>query len=254
MLFIHKVSDLTQKRAESESVYLLREVKQRYSLPLSPALAEKNFSSFYLSETDLQKMEQALEHIAPTQTLLRNSRTGHPRVQQINIERSLALLQTLPVPLENNIRYCRMLVDSQGKIVQQFIALLNELPSLPAEKKHTTNEELKALFQILLRCAEFQFNASDIIHEGPREQIHGLKESVREGFFYHRTIEEELKKTSPLHIALMIDDDHLVERLEQVEKNVALIQEGVERAYQCNMRIVEFSVILYTYLRWALGA
>ena len=66
MLYIHQLNQLTVKSAELESVYLIRELKQKTPYPLREEQLQNYFADFFISDTDKNVTEQALPLVQPT--------------------------------------------------------------------------------------------------------------------------------------------------------------------------------------------
>ena len=64
-------------------------------------------------------------------------------------------------------------------------------------------------------------------------------------------MEEELKKLNFDRIRLRIAPEKLQEA-EGIHEQIKVIRKGTERAYETNKRLVELSVILYAYVKWAM--
>ncbi|HLD80347.1 MAG TPA: hypothetical protein VJA18_07360, partial [Candidatus Nanoarchaeia archaeon] len=105
------------------------------------------------------------------------------------------------------------------------------------------------LFQFLLRNQGFVFHAPDLVHEGPVAQVNGLVESMQKGFFFHRSLEEEYNKVDFSTIKRRVPSEEL-KRVEEIEQNILKIKKAADTAYNANMRMVNLSVILYSYVKW----
>lgn len=251
MLYIHSLSHLTPRIADLESVYLIREIKQRTSHPLSEEKMKAHFLPFFISDTDLKHMESALQLVEPTIERVKELRLKNdPAYEPINLQRSIQILKEMPAPLDNNRKYLQNIFDWQGNFAGEVVPILNRLPRLKTrEEKESFNQQLNPVFQLVLRNSNMVFNAQDIINEAQLSHITGLSESLQKGFLFRLTLEEELKKQEFGNLRARLAKERLDE-VEAVQKNVELIKKGIERAYENNMRMVNWAVLLYTYVKW----
>ncbi len=255
MLYIHKLTDFGRKSADNESIYILRDIKQRFSLPISPEKLERHVYEFYISDTDVETIREAIELIQPTlESLKVVIGTKNKFLEPINFERSINILSSLLSPLANSLDYCTKLKDSQEQNVREIASLINIVPLAKSSmEKNALNEGISKFFEVLFRNKEFMFNSADIINEGTLNAIHGLDESAVKGFFYHCTLEEELKKIPPHTIKAKLPAES-IEIMDNVEMNIMKIKKGVEKAYYINRNMVELSVIIYSFIKWANGS
>ena len=131
-----------------------------------------------------------------------------------------------------------------------MLNLLNIIPHLKTkDEKVAHNDRLNKPFQTILRNTEFTFRSNDIINEGHVNAIQGLHESMLKGFFFHYTLEEELKKLDFQGIKKRLPVAEIAD-VEEIEKNIENINKGVKRAYEVNMRMVNKAVVLYACVKW----
>ena len=251
MLYIHKLNQLAPKAADLESVYLMRELKQKTPYPVNEAKLHELLTEFLVSDTDKTLIDQALPLIEPTvqkvDIMIAEKNEIH---ESANLIRSAQILREIPLPLQNSLLYVYDLANWQKQFLAEITPLLNSLNRLRSnEDKVRANEKLKEIFRKILRNDDFGFKFMDIINEGQVAQVQGLIESIDRGFLFHYTLEEELKKISYTDLKRRIPANHL-EEAETIRHNALLIQKGVERAYQVNMRMINMSVILYAYVKW----
>lgn len=251
MLYIHRLSDLNRKSADTESLPLIREFKQKVSLPLSSAQMEEHFTDFLVSESDLLAMDNALVLIEPTIEMIKNLMAENdPEHERVNLERAIQLLKMLPQNLQVNIQFADELMSWRGEFIAQATELLNQIPRLRTqEQKLAVNGQISQLFEKILRNKEFAFNYMDVVNEAQTVNLNGLCEGLPKGYFFHVTLEEELKKSSFERIKERIPADKL-KKVEDIEKRIQLIKKGVDRAYDVNMRMVGCAVHLYSYVKW----
>jgi len=117
------------------------------------------------------------------------------------------------------------------------------------EDKVHYNNKLNDLFKTVLRNKEFTFNYVDVVNEMHTSHIAGLVESLNKGFFFHYTLEEELRKLEFEAIKHRIPREKLDE-VEAIRKKVMAIKNGIDCAYACNLRMVHLAVVLYSYIKW----
>ena len=251
MLYIHQLNHLTPRMADLESVYMIRDLKEKMPFPLAEENLEESFCEFFVSTSELRAIEGAMGLIEPTveqiKALLQKESPLH---ETINLQRTVQLLNTIPSALENNLSYLQQVQVWQSTSPAEMAALLNQIPKLRTmEEKVHVNQQVKNLFQFLLRNHEFIFHAQDMIHEGPVAQVNGLTESMGKGFFFHVSLEEEYKKVDFGAIKRRIPAQEL-EGAEEVERSIKQIKKGLDAAYNANMRMVNLSVILYSYVKW----
>jgi len=251
MLYIHRLSDLNRKSADTESLPLIREFKQKVSLPLNPAQMEEHFTDFLISESDLLAMDNALVLIEPTLDMIRVLMAENdPEHERVNLERAIQLLNMIPENLQININFAEDLISWRGEFITQATELLNQIPQLRSpDQKLAVNNQISNLFEKILRNKEFAFNYMDVVNEAQTVNLNGLCEGLPKGYFFHITLEEELKKSSFERIKERIPADKL-KRAEEIEKRIQLIKKGVDRAYDVNMRMVGCAVHLYSYVKW----
>ena len=251
MLYIHKLSDLNRKSADTESLPLIREFKQKVSLPLSGAQMEEHFTEFLISESDLLAMDNALVLIEPTIGMIKALEAENdPEFEKVNMERAIAVLRMIPQNLQTNIHFADDLVSFRGEFIASATSLLNQIPSLRSQdQKLAVNGQISTLFEKILRNKEFSFNYIDVVNEAQVVNLAGLCEGLPKGYFFHITLEEELRKASFDRIKERIPAEKL-KKVDEIEKRIQLIKKGVDRAYDVNMRMVGCTVHLYSYVKW----
>lgn len=251
MLYIHQLTHLSPRMADLESVYIVRELKEKMPFPLAGEKLEEAFCEFFISSSELQAIEGAISLVEPAieqiKALLQKE---SPLYETINLQRSVQLLKAIPSALENNLNYLQQIQVWQSASSAEMAVLLNQIPKLRAmEEKVRVNQQVKNLFQFLLRNSEFVFHARDMVHEGPVAQINGLAESMEKGFFFYVSLEEEHQKLDFAVIKKRLPSQELGE-VAEIEHNIKQIKRGLDAAYNANMRMVNLSVILYSYVKW----
>ncbi|MBI2669258.1 hypothetical protein HYX14_05435 [Candidatus Woesearchaeota archaeon] len=254
MLYIHKLNDLAPKTADVESVYLIRELKQKTPYPFTAERVGEYFSDFFWSDTDRLAMEQALVLIQPTIERVKQIAAEQNELHEpLNLQRAIQIIEEMLEPLQKNIAFAWEIQEWQKSFSSTFVPLFNAIPKLKTqEEKISANEKVNGLFQRVLRNNDFAFNAQDIVNEGEVSHITGLSESLARGFFFHVSLEEELKKVDFETIKTRIPAEKLAET-ERVQQQLETIKRGIERAYAANMRMVNWGLVMYAYVKWMMA-
>lgn len=251
MIYIHTLKDLNPKSAEIESVPLVREIKKANSLPLSEEKMMAQFSVFFVLNTDLDAMSNAVELIpAAIDDITRLSKTEGD-FELINLHRAYSGLKEILEPLKNSLAYSREIFGWQELFVREMTALLNGIRSLRTQdEKKEHDRKISSVFEKVLRNKdEFLFNFGDVVNEAQLERITALAKSMNEGFFFHVKLEEHLKKQG-LNIILQRFSPEQIENVNAITQKIMVIKKGIERAYEANMRMVNLAVTLYSYIKW----
>lgn len=254
LLYIHTLPHLSPKMVELESVYLVRELKQKIKPPLSLTVAQEYFSEFLVSPTDKETIEQGLAAIEPaiqlTQQILSEQNPLH---EPINAQRTLQILQEIPQPLFNNLRFLEEVSLWQEQGINEFVVVLNTIPRCRTqEEKKACDARLSALFEKVLRNNVLAFRFHDIINEAQVAHINGLQEGMAKGYLFYVSLEDELKKRSFEVLKQRLPSQE-IERNEQLQSYVTSIKRAVERAYQANFRMVQWATMWYAYVKWAMS-
>ncbi|MEK6809779.1 MAG: hypothetical protein AABY40_03830 [Nanoarchaeota archaeon] len=251
MLYIHQLTHLSAKMADLESVYLVRDLREKVKLPLKEEVMEEAFCEFFVSSSELQVIEETAALVEPTIESIKSlAQLGSELYEAVSLQRATQALAPITAALESNLSYLQQVQVWQATSSSALAELLNQIPKLRTqEEKLRVNEEVKGLFQFLLRNQGFVFHAPDMVHEGPVAQVNGLLESMQKGFFFHVSLEEEYNKVDFNTIKRRLPTEEL-QRVEAIEQNILKIKKGVDAAYNANMRMVNLSVILYSYVKW----
>jgi hypothetical protein len=254
MVYIHDLPSLTPKSAEIESVYILREIKQKTTFPFPEQHMADEFSAFFISDTDKTIISESIDKIEPT---IRDIRelfdSGDKTFEALNLKRAMVMLTEIPKPLSNNLLFIGQVAGWQETSPTEITAVLNSIPKLrTSDEKIACNNMLNHFFMKILRNSDMKFNTEGIVGDAEKARLADLHESMGKGFFFHVTLEEELKKLKFDAIQGRIPKDKL-QKVESIAKNVAEIKKGVDRSYEINMRMVQWSVLLYTYIKWAMS-
>lgn len=254
MLYIHKFADLNEKSAEIESVLFMRDIRKNINIPFSKQNLEEYVIDCLISKTEIEIIENKLPLTELTINMVKELLNQKDFIHEpINLQRTIQILKTIPVPLLNNIAYHKSIHLWQNESLKQAAELLNMIPKLTTkEEKIDVNEKINKIFEKILRNKEMCFNCADIIHEGHTSNLKALSESLAKGFLFHTTIEEELKKLDFSKIKLRIPLEKLKESGD-IEKNVLEIRKVVEQTYNINMRMINYAVILYSCIKLMLN-
>lgn len=249
--YINQLKDLTPKSAEIESTFIIRELKKKTPLPLKYNEIFELFSLYFVSESEKQNIEQAI--IKTEETISQIINIGHLKdshFEPINLKRAVEMLHELPNPLALNLIYANSIFSWQEEFTQDFAPLMNKLPSLTSlQEREQINNELNNIFNKLLRNNILAFNYKDIINEAHKNRIHDLQESLENGFLFKLSLEDELRKTPYEERKKNIPEDKLV-MAEEIKKKIKEIKKGVDAAYELNLRMVNWALIVYAYIKY----
>ena len=237
--------------ADLESVYMVRDLREKVKFPLQETVMEDAFCEFFVSSSELQLVEQTITLVEPTIEMIKSlAQLESDLYESVSLQRAVQALSPITAALESNLGYLQQVQVWQATSSSQLTSLLNQIPKLRTqEEKIRVNDQVKGLFQFLLRNQGFIFQAQDMVHEGPVAQVNGLVESMQKGFFFHRSLEEEYKKVDFATVKRRVPTEEL-KRVEEVEQNILKIKKAADTAYNANMRMVNLSVILYSYVKW----
>ncbi|MFH1173909.1 MAG: hypothetical protein V1725_02140 [archaeon] len=254
MLYIHTLKDFNVRSADIEATPLIRELKQKTPPPFSEEQLWRQFAPYFVSASDREMMANALKMLGP---VMQDVRTlialNSPTYEAINLQRALAMLDELPRPLTNNLVFAEEIAQWQDGFNKEAATILNGIPAARTEgEKKELDLRLNGIFQKLLRHEEFSFNYQDIIHEGPLNRIGDLHESLSTGFLFHVTLQEHLSKQT-FNIIKGRIPVHELQPVEKITNDVLSIQQGIRRAYEGNMRMIEWALLLYAYVKWMLN-
>ena len=255
MIYLKNLNQLTLKIADIESVPLIREIKRDFSLPVKEDNVRNHFLSYFIQEKDIEVMKNSLTVIQPTlegfRLLLEKKDSDYA---PINITRAHKLVSEIQEPLSINIRYAEEILVWQEDFVKEATLIFNSLPGARSQdKKVELNNRLNVLFQKTLRNKEFTFMCLDIVNEAEVEHMKGLRDMISQGFLFYIKMEEELNKIGFNSIKKRIHLDKL-QNSELLCSNVSEIKKGVDKAYQINMNMISWSVLLYSYVKFLRGA
>lgn len=252
MLYIHKLSDLNPKSAEIESVPFVRGMNLSGSFPFTQQKVAAAFADCAISGEDAAAIERSLQLLEPTLARLSGMLARNdPIYEPVNLGRAIQSLKSLMLPLANNLRYGKEAVALQQEFMAKAAGLLNAIPTLRTnEEKSKLNAEISSYFEKVLRSGGFSFAHMDIVHETQTSLARDLAESLRKGYIFHVTLEEELRKAQFAEIKLRIPSDKLKES-EEIEAAIRGIGEGVEQAYALNMKMLLWAVIFYSCIKLA---
>jgi hypothetical protein len=249
-LYIHQLKDLTPKSADIESTFIIRDIKKQTPPPLTYEKIFDYFSLFFVSESEKGKIIRALELVEPTiQGIIELSNQKDQVHEPVNLKRAAEMLNDIPQPLNLNSDYLTAISMWQEEFTQDFAPLMNKLRLLsdPAERIKTNNE-LNAIFHRLLRNDQMAFNFMDIINEAQRNRMNDLFESMENGFFFKISLEDELKKLDFQTRKLKLPETKL-RAADELKHNIKEIKAGVDAAYDANVRMVNWALVVYSYIK-----
>ena len=250
MVYIHTLRDLTIKTAEIESVEIIRELKRITVLPFSEENLGSALAPFFLSERDNEIMKNALLLIQPViQDIQEIAKKKDPDYEAINLVRATDMLASLQSQLAATIEFSESTVASKGAIVRDLVYSFNTLPKAKTkDEKVLVNSKLNEIFSKILRSADFKFNEQGVIGEGELKKARAINESMANGYFFHFTLEDEIKKRNFASIKERIPAEKL-SQYDEIAKKIGDIKNGVERAHEHNMRMVNLALLLYSYVK-----
>ncbi|MEW5896540.1 MAG: hypothetical protein AB1668_02510 [Nanoarchaeota archaeon] len=252
MLYIHKLSDLTPKSAELESVYLVRDIRNKRKFPLRPGDLDTELAEFLIAPSDLEAMKEAQASIFLVREFVKRiMQENNPLFEAVNMERTSGILDEISLPLQKNQQFAEKTSLWQDVISSQFTGAVNSIPNLRTEaEKQQTNAIFQNLFSKILRNEQFGFAFQDIVNEAHTTRIQQLDEGMEKGFLFHISLEEELTKASFEAIKSRIPSE-ILQRVDDQHQHIKTIRRGIERAYGSNKRLVNLAVVMYSYIRWA---
>ena len=247
---MNKLSSLSLRTADVGSVYIIRDLAHKARLPFTGQYIDSEFSPFFVTDEDKRIIKDSLGLIPDvTADITKLSRFTGNIFEPINLKRAVSTLRESSLPLAENLRFAEGFQSWQKDCIPEIQAILNQLPSLKSQPDRIHfNSRLNAVFQKVLRNDEFSFNSKDIINEMHIEHMAALKDSLANGFLFHVTLEEELKKEDFSQIKGRIPNE-AIDSVESINKKVEQVMLGVERAYALNMRMVNFAIQLYCYVK-----
>jgi hypothetical protein len=248
--YINQLKDLTPKSADIESTFIIRDLKKNTPAPLTYEKIFDYFSLFFVSESEKAAMNRAASLIEPAiDAIIAIGHSKDPAFEPINLKRAVEMLREIPEPLNINIDYATTINLWQEDFTQDFAPLMNSIPSLSTtEEKIKVNKDLNAIFNRLLRNDHMAFNFKDIISEVHKKRVSDLLEAIEAGFLFKISLEDELKKVSFEERKLKIADAKLRAN-DDIKKMVREIKKGVDAAYGVNLRMVNWAIVVYSYIK-----
>ena len=251
MIYIHQLKDLSTKTADIECTPLIREIKKGHSIPLREEEVSRQLIIDYVSKIDIEYMTKTQSLIPEAiDEIVELSEMGKD-LEKINLKRAIEGLKEITEPMEKNTEYAKKLIEHQEQFAAKLTLLLNTIPELKTDQeKKDFDEKITAVFSRLLRNKkDFSFAYSDIINEEHTSRLHNMMESMNEGVFFHVKLEEHLNKEEGKDVVRRIPAAEL-DKVNSITKKITLIKEGVDRAYETNMRMVNMAVVIYAYIKW----
>jgi hypothetical protein len=252
MLYIHKLADLNIKSAEIESVPLVRTLNMNHVFPFTNQNVQGCFSECLASANDISLIDQSIQRLEPTITKITQIMSlQSPIHEPVNLKRAIQSLQSLILPLTNNVDYAIKMLALQEAFFANAAFLLNSIPTLRSnDEKTKVNSEISKYFESVLLNTGFVFNYTGLVHEGHTSLVHDLIGCFGKGYLFHFSLEDELKKATFEEIKQRIPTEMLQEN-EEIASSIALIEKGVQAAYDMNLRMVQFAVMFYCCIKLA---
>lgn len=251
MIYIHKLEQLMPAVAEVEVVPLIREIKRETSFPITEQQVKQKFSGFFVKAADIEAMQAGLAQVQPVieeiQKLLERKDGDF---EDVNLLRALKMIAENPSALYHNIHFAQQILGWQEEAARELTQIFNKMPELKMqEEKLEYNERLNKVFEKLLRGKEFCFRFEDLVHEMHVEHLNDLKTILPRGYLFKITVEEDLNKVDFSVIKKRIPRSKL-DISERILGQVLEVQRGAEAAYRMNMKMIEWAVLLYAYVKF----
>jgi hypothetical protein len=251
LIYVHQLSKFEPKAADIESVRLIRDIKRRFSYPLTIDMLKPHLAEYSISTADINAMILAMNKIPPTvlelQAMIRLPDDLH---EPVNIRRSIGILQEVYLSLQANILFAQQIMAFQDSLPDQTLGLFNSIPTLKSEEEiKEYNRQLSIVFERILRNPEFCFRFDDIVFEAQKEHVTALIGMINNGYFFRIMIEEELKKLSFDQIKSRFPQS-MIQQSDRVLGYIQEIKKGVDSAYDINMGMVTLALVLYSYVKW----
>lgn len=250
MLYIHSLKDLTPKTADIESIPIIREIKSKIKKPFTEEEFYNKFNEFFPVGAGIDEIKKASKLIEPTiEKIKKLIDENSPSYEAINLYRTVSMLEEIDQPLIENIKYSEEIKSMKDEAIKEVTFILNNISSAKTQEESIKlNERVNSLFRKVLRNADFAFNGNDMINEGKLARIKDLHESLGNGFLFHITVKEHLEKIDFNVIKNRIKHEEL-RPAEDVSRDIFEIKKGIQSAYDINMNMVNFSVIIYSYIK-----
>ena len=237
--------------AEIESVPLIRDIKRTFTLPIPESKIREAFSGFFIKEQDIMVMKDSLNLVEPVLEVIKNLlERNDPDFEEVNVFRAMKLVGEIPEALKSNIEYAHEILGWQEEFIKEINDLFNNLPKIRTQQERSElNDMLNKVFQKILRNSEFTFRFQDIIYEAHVWHMDDLRTIIPKGFLFKILTEEELNKVEFSVIRRRIPraklelSDGLVEQIKDIKK-------GVDKAYEINMKMINWAVLLYSYIKF----
>ena len=254
MLYIHKLSDLNVKSAEIESLQFVRNIKQSVAFPLTEQKLQEFIGSLFVTDKDTQLIERSIAFLNPTLAKLSEIlRREDPLNEPVNLQRAMQGLSSLSGHLASNLAYANSVIALQREFIMNGASLLNSIPVLrTSEEKSAANSAISGYFERILRSKSLSFNYQDIVCEAQTILIDDLVESFRNGYIFHFTLEDEIRKATFVDVRARISLDRLRE-YDQLAADIRLIKEGIDQAYDLNMRMINCAIVFFSFIKWLSG-
>ncbi len=251
MLYIHKLSDLNVKSAEIESLQFIRDIRQRASFPLTEQKLAEFIAGLFVTENDLQLVERSIAFISPAILKLKEIFQREDKLNEpVNIRRATQSLSSLIEPLSSNLAYANQTLLMQREFLANVAALLNSIPPLKTdEEKAAANTMISGYFERILRSKSLSFNYRDIVSEAQTILIKDIVEGFKNGYIFHFTLEDEIRKATFVDVRVRIPLDQLRE-YDELTASIRAIKEGVDHAYDLNMRMISWAVAFLSLIKW----
>jgi hypothetical protein len=253
MIYIHELKELNFKSADIESTPMIRAIKEKRKMPLSEEDLFDDFSGLMVRQADIAKMERAIELIPSTMQEILDFSKISQNAEQINLKRAHTGLEEIYEHLTINLNYAKQMFTWQFASIPHMTILINKIPSFrSAEDKRQFNKEITPVFETILRNEKFVLLFFDMIHEAQIERIKGIVQAMEEGNFFHFGIQEHLNRMTFAEMRNRLPAEEIT-MVDSIAAKIPQIKEGVYAAYEMNMKMIEYALHFYSYIKWQGG-
>jgi hypothetical protein len=249
MLYIYTFKDLNPKSAEIEALNLIRDVRRNVRFPVQKEYLKGEFSRYFGTMEDINVMTHALKILPEVMLEIVNLPKIEGLYEVISLQRAYTGLNEVIPALEKNVAYTKELIEWQDTFAEELAESLNMIPTMETiEQKKKFDLKAGGFFEKILRNnINFMFNHYDIINEAHVARLNDIQEILNEGAFFHFTLEEHLRHLNFNDIKRRIPQCEL-NKVDEVTRKINVIKKGVEIAYQNNFKVMEMSILLYSYI------
>ncbi|MBI2125688.1 hypothetical protein HYU08_03990 [Candidatus Woesearchaeota archaeon] len=128
MLYIHQLTHLSPKMADLESVYMVRDLREKVKFPLREEVMEEAFCEFFVSSSELQLIEETTALVEPTIEMIKAlALLESDLYEAVSLQRAILALTPITAALESNLAYLQQVQVWQATSSSALTALLNQI-------------------------------------------------------------------------------------------------------------------------------